>query len=116
MPFDNNTNATRVRNICILLDYMAKSAASNKATSAETQALLAPVIDKLRALDAIATTPEPAPMDQPAATFDVKLTAGQRMAVKLAGQISTRDMIAGLLSRLETYAIDLPQATELPDE
>lgn len=98
--FDNSKNQSRVANMLKLLAHVEKSAASNRATPAEIADLLAPVIDKLRAMGALPDGGDLPQPDRITRRDAPDLTAGQRMACVLAAKLSQKDLIAALLARL----------------
>lgn len=103
MAFENNTNLGRVEKIIDTLHLIEKSATSNKATPAQTKALLAPLIEALAPY--IETAPQGFEAD-PAPRRDALsgLKAGERAALHLADGASLRQLIAALMGRLDAHA------------
>ncbi|MEL6295922.1 MAG: hypothetical protein AAFR10_16815 [Pseudomonadota bacterium] len=119
MPFDNSKNQARARNIAELLGHVEKSANANQADPAEIAATLEPALAALGRLglhlsvqedsaaptETLAATPMPVdPMKS--------LKPGQRAAIILADQASTRELIASLIARLDHQADQLKGWTD----
>lgn len=97
-------NGPRAEKILKMLETIETSARSNKAEDQLGQ-LLAPVAERLAAIGAMSSAPEPtAERDDDATTG---LTAGQRAALALADSASLRELCAALIGRLDAHTARL---------
>lgn len=100
MAFFSTTNERRVEKIIETLHFIRKSADVNNASNEDVWKLLRPVVDLMTdLLDAEAQEPK----EKTDQALPDNLSVGQKAALMLASQASTRELVCSLIARLESY-------------